>query len=72
MAGMGLSRHECGSGRARLAAKLQVVGGIRADSKTQAEQVRSVAVERLGPALSRLPASFMANLDEALRLHLQL
>ena len=48
------------------------VTGLRADSKAQAEQVRSVAVERLGPALSRLPAPFMANLDEALRLHLQL
>jgi mRNA interferase MazF len=29
--------------------------GLRVDSKAQAEQVRSVAVERLGPVLGRLP-----------------
>ncbi|WP_375496776.1 type II toxin-antitoxin system PemK/MazF family toxin [uncultured Jatrophihabitans sp.] len=46
--------------------------GLRQDSKAQAEQVRSVAVERLGPALGRVPAELMAELDEALRLHLQL
>jgi mRNA interferase MazF len=46
--------------------------GLRVDSKAQAEQVRSVAVERLGPVVGRLPAPVMAELDEALRLHLQL
>ncbi|MHB8295848.1 MAG: type II toxin-antitoxin system PemK/MazF family toxin [Acidimicrobiales bacterium] len=46
--------------------------GLRVDSKAQAEQVRSVAVERLGPALGRLPAPIMAEIDEALRLHLDL
>ena len=46
--------------------------GPRADSKAQAEQVRSVAVERLGPALSQLPSDIMHEVDEALRLHLQL
>ena len=46
--------------------------GLRADSKAQAEQVRSVAVERLGPALSQLPSDIMHEVDEALRLHLQL
>lgn len=46
--------------------------GLRQDSKAQAEQVRSVAVERLGPVLGRVPAEIMAELDEALRLHLQL
>ncbi len=46
--------------------------GLRVDSKAQAEQVRSVAVERLGPPLGRLPAHVMAEVDEALRLHLQL
>lgn len=45
---------------------------LRVDSKAQAEQVRSVAVERIGPALGRLPASVMQDVDEALRLHLQL
>ena len=46
--------------------------GLRHDSKAQAEQVRSVAVERLGPTLGRVPAEIMAELDDALRLHLQL
>lgn len=46
--------------------------GLRVDSKAQAEQVRSVAVERLGAALGRLPAPIMAEIDEALRLHLDL
>lgn len=48
------------------------VTGLRVDSKAQAEQVRSVAVERVGPVLGRLPAAVMDDLDEALRLHLQL
>ena len=46
--------------------------GLRVDSKAQCEQVRSVSVQRLGPILSRLPASIMGHVDEALRLHLQL
>lgn len=46
--------------------------GLRVDSKAQAEQVRSIAVERLGPVVGKLPASAMGDLDEALRLHLQL
>ncbi len=46
--------------------------GLRMDSKAQAEQVRSVAVERLGPILGRVPAQVMAQLDDALRLHLAL
>jgi mRNA interferase MazF len=45
--------------------------GLRSDSKAQAEQVRSVAVERLGAVLGRLPAEVVAALDDALRLHLQ-
>lgn len=46
--------------------------GLRSDSKVQAEQVRSVAVERVGPALGRLSADTMAAVDDALRLHLDL
>lgn len=46
--------------------------GLRVDSKAQAEQVRSVAVERVGAVLGRVPPSLMAALDDALRLHLQL
>ena len=45
------------------------MAGLRADSKAQAEQVRSVAVGRLGPALGRVPADLMARVDAALRLH---
>lgn len=40
------------------------------DSRAQAEQIRSVSVERLGPALGRVPAPLMALVDDALRLHL--
>ncbi len=47
-------------------------GGLRADSKAHAEQVRSVAVERLGAVLGQIPASIMIEIDEALRLHLDL
>ena len=46
--------------------------GLRVDSKVQCEQVRSIAVERLGPVLGQAPAGVMADLDDALRLHLQL
>lgn len=45
---------------------------LRIDSKAQCEQVRAVSVQRLGPILARLPASIMGQLDDALRLHLQL
>ncbi len=46
--------------------------GLRQDSKAQAEQVRSVAVERIGAVLGRASADVMAHVDDALRLHLQL
>jgi len=46
--------------------------GIKVDSKAQAEQVRSVSVERLGGVIGRLPTHLMTQLDDALRLHLQL
>ena len=46
--------------------------GLRVDSKAQAEQVRSVAVERVGNVLGRVPAHLMEQLDDALRLHLEL
>jgi len=46
--------------------------GLQQDSKAQAEQVRSIAVERLGAVLGRAPADIMEKLDDALRLHLQL
>lgn len=46
--------------------------GIHVDSKAQAEQVRSVSVERLGRVIGRLSTHLMAELDDALRVHLQL
>ncbi len=46
--------------------------GLRVDSKAQAEQVRSVSVERVGRPVGRVPAEQLAQLDHALRLHLSL
>jgi mRNA interferase MazF len=46
--------------------------GLQQDSKAQAEQVRSVAVERVGEQIGQVPAPTMLDLDEALRLHLAL
>ena len=48
------------------------VAGLRVASKAQAEQVRSVSVERLGPALGQLPVAAMVAIDDALRLQLDL
>ena len=44
--------------------------GLPRDSKAQAEQVRSVAIERLDTRIGRVPPETMSALDEALRLHL--
>jgi mRNA interferase MazF len=46
--------------------------GLPVDSKAQAEQLRSVDVERLGARVGLVPHSLMVELDEALRLHLAL
>ncbi|MEU6642523.1 type II toxin-antitoxin system PemK/MazF family toxin [Saccharomonospora sp. NPDC046836] len=46
--------------------------GLDRPSKAQAEQVRSIAVERLGTRLGRLPPKLVHALDQALRLHLGL
>ena len=46
--------------------------GLDRDSKAQAEQIRSIAVERVGDRLGVVPNSIMLDLDEALRLHLGL
>lgn len=54
------------------ASLLAQLTGLRVDSKAQAEQVRSVPVERIGPVLGRVPPDVMTELDEALRVHLQL
>lgn len=46
--------------------------GLPDDSKAQAEQVRSVSVERIGPFAGSLTARLIAALDDALRVHLAL
>jgi mRNA interferase MazF len=48
------------------------VTGLRTESKAQAEQVRSVAVQRMGPRVGRVPADLMEDIAEALRIHLAL
>jgi len=46
--------------------------GLDRDSKAQAEQLRSVAVERVGRPVGVLTTELSAALDEAMRLHLGL
>ena len=46
--------------------------GLPRDSKAQAEQVRSVSVERIGERMGVIPPSLMEQVEAALRLHLSL
>ncbi|MGO9162826.1 MAG: type II toxin-antitoxin system PemK/MazF family toxin [Streptosporangiaceae bacterium] len=46
--------------------------GLPQDSKAQAEQVRSVAVERIGRRIGQAPPALISELDQALRVHLSL
>lgn len=46
--------------------------GLTVDSKAQAEQVRSVDVERVQGRVGSVPPDLMNQLDDALRLHLAL
>lgn len=46
--------------------------GLPHDSKAQAEQVRSVSVERIGPFAGTLTSRLLTAVDDALRLHLAL
>jgi mRNA interferase MazF len=46
--------------------------GLPRDSKAQAEQVRSIAIERGHGRLGVVPEARMRDIDEALRLHLAL
>lgn len=46
--------------------------GLAVDSKAQAEQVRSVATQRLLRRLGRVSPAELTDLDDALRLHLAL
>jgi mRNA interferase MazF len=42
------------------------------DAKAQAEQIRSIAAERIGAVIGQLPADLIEALDDAMRLHLSL
>lgn len=46
--------------------------GLGRDSKAQAEQVRAVAVQRIGARIGSVSGPLMLELDEALRQHLSL
>lgn len=46
--------------------------GLQRDSKAQAEQVRSVSVERIGAHLGVVPHDILLDLDGSLRVHLGL
>lgn len=46
--------------------------GLAQDSKAQAEQVRSISVERIGEPVGAVPGELLEALDDALRLHLAL
>ncbi len=46
--------------------------GLAGDAKAQAEQIRSVAAERLRRRIGRVSPAELAQLDDALRLHLDL
>jgi mRNA interferase MazF len=46
------------------------VTGLAVDSKAQAEQVRALAVERVGAQIGVVAGALLAELDDALRLHL--
>lgn len=45
--------------------------GLAVDSKAQAEQIRSVAAQRLRRRIGRVSAAELGKLDDALRLHLE-
>lgn len=46
--------------------------GLSRASKAQAEQVRSISVDRIGQSIGFLPLTKLTEVDEALRLHLAL
>jgi mRNA interferase MazF len=46
--------------------------GLRADSKAQVEQVRALSFGRVGRRVGHLPPALLAEVDDALRLHLGL
>lgn len=55
-----------------LQALLSATSGLEIDSKAQAEQIRSSAVQRLLKRIGRCSSADLAALDDALKLHLDL
>ena len=49
-----------------------IASGLQVDSKAQAEQVRSLATQRLLRRIGRVSPGELSDIDEALRLHLAL
>lgn len=49
---------------------LAAATGLGRDSKAQAEQIRTIAVERIVRPVGWVPAELMGAVDEAIRLHL--
>lgn len=48
------------------------VAGLNRNSKAQIEQVRAVAIERVGRRVGFVPRGLVPQLDAAIRLHLAL
>ena len=46
--------------------------GLKLDSKAQVEQIRSVDVKRVGSLIGMVPFDLMAQIEDAMRLHLEL
>lgn len=46
--------------------------GLKKDSKARAEQIRAVAVERVGERIGLVPYALLSELEEAIRIHLDL
>jgi len=46
--------------------------GLPETSKAQVEQIRALAIPRVGPRIGTVPPALMREIDEALRIHLAL
>ncbi len=46
--------------------------GLPETSKAQVEQIRTLAITRVGPRIGTVPPALMREIDEALRIHLGL
>lgn len=49
-----------------------VITGLSVDAKAHGEQINSVAAERVGRVIGRVQPKELTQLDDAIRLHLQL